>query len=93
MVVVSSRFAILATLCAVASVSYTPLAASAVALEARHSDKKIAESLPKQPVIPLPHKLSKTTAKNAAKHNAVEHGRTHKNKKEREVSNRCAYNW
>ena len=91
MVAVSSRFAVLATLCAVASVSYTPLTASAVAVEARHSDKKFAENLPKQPVIPLPHKLNKTSAKDVAKHNAVEHGRIHKNRKEREVNKRGAY--
>jgi hypothetical protein len=88
MVAVSSPFAVLATLCAVASVSYTPLTASAAAVEARHSDKKLAAGNPrvaKQPVIPLPHKLGKTNMKGTTKANIVEHGSTHKSKKKGRV--------
>ncbi|KXN91111.1 hypothetical protein AN958_02887 [Leucoagaricus sp. SymC.cos] len=95
MVAVSSRFAFLATFCAVASVSYHPLTASAAVVEARHSDKKSASDkfppegdtrLVEQPVIPLPHKLSKTGMRDTVKLPKVEHGRTHKNKvKDREA--------
>ncbi|KAF5361775.1 hypothetical protein D9756_002169 [Leucocoprinus leucothites] len=97
MVAVSSRFAVLATLCVVASVSYTPLAADAAVVEARHSDKKMAGNLPaegdtrlaKQPVIPLPHKLSKASVKGATKANIIEHSRTHKNKKKEQEENKA----
>lgn len=96
MVAVGSRFALLATFCAVATVSYIPLTASAAAVEARHSDKSGAPERDrhnsKQPVIPLPHKLSKASTDGSGRNPAVEHGRLHKGKgKEREVSRISAH--
>jgi hypothetical protein len=89
MVALSSHFALLATLYAAAV--YAPLGTGAVAVEARHSDKRIAAKgsfpakgdtrMAKEPMpIPLPHKLSKTGLGGSAKNSIVEHGRIHKSK-------------
>ncbi|KAF9454459.1 hypothetical protein P691DRAFT_808602, partial [Macrolepiota fuliginosa MF-IS2] len=75
MVALTSHFALLAALCAAAVVSSTPLITSG-AVEVRHSDKAGVSGdfsagqekhAAKQPVIPLPMKMSKAGSKGSGK--------------------------
>jgi hypothetical protein len=90
MVAVGSRFALLATLCTVAVLSFNPLLVSAAVIDTRHSSQPATFERNrhgvKQQVIPLPNGFNKANSGGSTRDPIVEHSRLHKGKgKEREV--------